>query len=86
MAQQEKGAATLDHNEYPEDVVREVKLDKSRHGEQDITDLDVSNTKAFKGDASDGKVTWTPRTVLAFLSLSGQNAGILPFLLQPCSS
>lgn len=42
----------------------------------DLGDLDLANSKAYKGDDSDGKVVWTPRTVLAFLSLAGLNSGI----------
>lgn len=42
----------------------------------DLGDLDLANSKAYKGDDSDGKVVWTARTVFAFLSLAGLNSGI----------
>lgn len=43
---------------------------------EEVENLDVSNSKAFKGDDSDGKVRWTPKSVIAVLSLSMLNAGM----------
>lgn len=63
---QQEQVADLSAKEKPE-VTDGVAMD----------DLDVANSKAFKGDGSDGKVVWTPRTVLAFLSLSWLNVGMV---------
>lgn len=37
--------------------------------------LDMTNSKAFKGNDSDGKVQWTARSLGAALSLGMLNAG-----------
>ncbi|EXJ75432.1 uncharacterized protein A1O5_02128 [Cladophialophora psammophila CBS 110553] len=64
------------HDDYTGSSELDAKETQTQENEKhDIGDLDVTNRKAFKSDESDGKVQWTPRTVLAFISLAGLNAG-----------
>jgi hypothetical protein len=67
--------SSFTHDDHLEEARAESKGDPGVGDKNDIGDLDVTNQKAFKSDQSDGKVTWTPRTVFAFLSLSGLNVG-----------
>jgi hypothetical protein len=70
---EEKARAVTDvdqHEDLGDDTTKE-KTGLTTAGD----DLDLTNAKAFKGDDSDGKVTWTVKTVLAFISLSYLNAG-----------
>lgn len=70
-------AAQSDQHERVADPISKPEIEVTH----DLGDLDLANSKAFKGDDSDGKVVWTARTVLAFLSLAGLNSGIfLPAL------
>ncbi|KIW37708.1 uncharacterized protein PV06_10339 [Exophiala oligosperma] len=72
---EEKFTATpdVDQREQVADATTKEKSEVTAGA--DVDDLDVANSKAFKGDDSDGKVVWTVRTVLAFLSLSWLNVG-----------
>lgn len=43
--------------------------------ERTLDGVDIQNTRAFMGDDSDGKVTWTLRSILAAVFLAGLYTG-----------
>ncbi len=70
--------ATDVHNEFESEEQSNTidKPDKGHdEGKEEVEYLDVSNSKAFKGNDSDGKVQWTPKSVIAVLSLAMLNSG-----------
>jgi len=79
---EEKTMATPDVDQYEQ--VADLPSKEQTGATATVDDLDLSNSKAYKGDDSDGKVVWTPKTVLAFLSLAGLNTGI--FYYKNCGN
>lgn len=70
--------ADIEKNDHVEQLERVKTEEDSNGGEsldqvethQTIAKVDIHNKQAFKGDDSDGKISWGPRKWIAALSLA----------------
>lgn len=69
----EKASET--HKEFEGEEQSDVVSNGLDEGKDGAENLDMTNSKAFKGNDSDGKVRWTAKSIGAALSLSMLNAG-----------
>jgi len=71
-------ATFIEHASH--DSPNEVSLNLEK--ECTLEGIDVKNTHAVKGDDSDGKVTWSIRSIFAAIFLAGLYTGISIFKLH----
>lgn len=69
--------ADIEKNHHAEQLERVKTEEDSSHDSLDqvqthetIAKVDIHNKQAFRGDDSDGKISWTPRKWIAALSLA----------------
>lgn len=69
--------ADIEKNDHVEQLERVKTEEDSSHNSLDqvqthetIAKVDIHNKQAFRGDESDGKISWTPRKWIAALSLA----------------
>ncbi|KAF2276912.1 MFS general substrate transporter [Westerdykella ornata] len=67
----EKGTTTFIENADGSQAESSLNLEKERT----LDGIDIQNSRAFLGDDSDGKVTWTVRSIFAAIFLAGLYTG-----------
>lgn len=59
------------HDEKQDEKIEHIEQDRSPSlSKSESFDIDVENKRALKGDASDGKVDWTTKQIIATISLA----------------
>lgn len=78
----EKQETTFIENAEGSPTDQSLNLEKERTMES----VDVHNQQAFKGDDSDGKVSWNAKNIIAAMCLAGLYTGKAPSSLYQHSS